>query len=58
MLIRGPLTDRKINEYAKRGWYSSEYKAARRDRMNKQRSKQAVREGSFLRTGNTLIYAP
>lgn len=30
MLVRGPLTDRKIARYIKLGFYSSEFRAARK----------------------------
>lgn len=55
MLVRGRLTDKKIAQYAKRGWYSSEYRAARRERM---KSKHSKRVGAFLVVDGRMIYSP
>lgn len=58
MLVRGKLTDRKIAEYEKRGWYSQEFREARRELMAKKTAKTLKREGSFLKDGDRLIYSP
>lgn len=57
-MIKGkPLTNRKISRYQKAGWYSADFRAIRRDRMNRQRN-LSRREGSFLIDGERLIYSP
>ncbi len=58
MLIRGPLTDKKIAKYQKQGWYSEAFKEARRELMNKKRSGKLRREGSFVRDGDRMLYNP
>jgi hypothetical protein len=58
MLIRGRLTDRKIAQYERLGYYSSEYRTARRERMAKQQSQRLKRDGSFVTRDGRLIYAP
>ena len=57
LVMRGPLTDRKIAQYEKRGWYSAEFKAARRERMMQRQS--VKRDGNWLRMedGRT-VYSP
>lgn len=55
LLIRGRLTDKKIEHYRKRGWYSQAFKEARRELMEKKRSK---RSGAFLEHEGRLIYSP
>ena len=58
ILMGKPLSDRKIAEYQKRGWYSAEYRAACRDLMVKKKAKQLERDGSFIKDGGRLIYSP
>lgn len=57
LVMRGPLTDRKIEQYQKRGWYSEAFKQARRERMAKKATMR--REGSWvhMEDGRT-IYSP
>lgn len=55
MLIRGRLTDKKIEHYRKHGWYSQQFKDARRELMQKKRSR---RSGAFLEHEGRLIYSP
>lgn len=59
-LIRGPLTDKKIDFYRKRGWYDPEFQEARRELMAKKKAKRdAKRDGSFLKMPDgRLIYSP
>jgi hypothetical protein len=58
-LIRGPLTDRKIKKYEQQGWYSAEFKKARREKMEKKRIENHVRRVSnFFETDGRLIYSP
>lgn len=52
MLVRGPLTDRKIAKYAKLGWYSAEYREKRRAKMDKRPHK------NFREVEGRLIYSP
>lgn len=59
MLIRGPLTDRKIEKYRAKGWYSAEFRQARRDKMEKRRIENHVRRVSnFFEEDGRLIYSP
>lgn len=59
MLIRGRLTDKKIADYEKRGFYSDEYRTARKDRMIKAMQKRMERRGNFLKGENgRMIYSP
>lgn len=62
LLIRGPLTDRKIDEYLRRGWYSAEVRQMRRERNEKRMARWQEREkrdGNFLKASDgRLIYAP
>lgn len=54
LTLRGPLTDRKIERYQRQGWYSAEFKKARRDRQAVQR-----REGNWLHTTDgRMVYSP
>lgn len=58
MLRRSKLTDKQIRKYEEQGWYSVEFKEARRERMLKQ-SKSRKREGNFdVAEGGRLIYRP
>ena len=52
---RGELTDRKIDKYIKAGFYSAEFREARRALM----AKKAKRQGNFIQTeSGKLIYSP
>lgn len=59
MILKGPLTDRKIGQYQKQGWYSQEMKEKRRERQEKKRARWQKREGNFVvdKTGSK-IYSP
>lgn len=51
----GPLTDKKISRYAKRGYYSLEFKEARKQFLER----KYRRVGSFIDLGEgRLIYRP
>jgi hypothetical protein len=58
MLVRGRLTDRKINYYSKRGWYANEFRAARRELMANKKARREKREGNFISDRGRLIYSP
>lgn len=60
ILLRGKLTDRKIEYYRKRGFYSNEFREMRRDLWMKRKSKRDDnRIGNFVKTGDgRLIYSP
>lgn len=58
MMMRGKLTDRKIDKYSKLGWYSDAFKEARRDLMAKKKAKSQKRSGSFLEQDGRMIYSP
>jgi len=58
-LIGGKLTDKAISNYQERGWYTSEFKEARRELMEKKRIKrEGKRTGSFIEKKGRLIYSP
>lgn len=58
MLRRGPLTDRKIAFYEKRGYYSTEFRDARRELMQRKQAKREQREGGFVIREGRMIYSP
>lgn len=58
LIVKGELTDRKIKQYQKRGWYSQEFKDARKEFLAKKANRRAKRDGSFLSEGGRLIYSP
>lgn len=53
MLVRGPLTDRKIEQYRKQGWYSAEFRAQRATILA--RKKHQFRNIECNRDGNWII---
>lgn len=53
-IVKGPLTDKKIDSYAERGWYSQSFQEARRELWQKQATKRAERQAR--RDGNFLIH--
>ena len=55
MIMRGPLTDKRIEHYQQRGFYSAEYKAARRELMAKRAAK---RDGNWVERDGRWIYSP
>lgn len=58
LIMRGPLTDRKIEQYRKEGWYSENHRNNRREFQAKQRENAKFRDGNFLRDGDRMIYSP
>jgi hypothetical protein len=63
ILVRGPLTDKAIEKYRKQGWYSAEFKEARREmiarRNAKRQERESRREGNFLVfTDGRKVYSP
>jgi hypothetical protein len=59
LLIKGPLTDKKIEEYRERGWYSVEFREARRALLAKRAARrEGKRTGNFIEVGGRLIYSP
>lgn len=56
--MRGPLSDRKIEQYRKRGWYAEDFREARRDLMARKKAKQLKRDGSFLIMDGRMVYSP
>jgi hypothetical protein len=66
LALRGPLTDRKIEKYKKAGFYTLEYREARKKAMAKkafaynanQATKTFERKGNFTEIGGRLIYTP
>lgn len=58
LIRKGYLTDRKIRRYEKLGYYSDEYRKARRERMEKKK-KKTRREGNWEITDDgRMIYKP
>jgi hypothetical protein len=55
---RGPLTDKKIAKYAKAGWFSADFKEARRSLMLKKHAQRKRREGNFDIVDGRMIYRP
>lgn len=55
MIRRGMLTDRKIGQYEKKGFYTAEFQNARRQHWAKQQGK---RIGGFLQRDGRMIYSP
>jgi len=55
MLLRGPLTDKRIEYYRERGWYSAEFREARRGLIASQNAKRQEREAR--REGNFLVFS-
>lgn len=59
LLVRGKLTDRKIEKYMAEGWYSQEVKDMRRERQARRNAKKMKRDGSFLIAADgRKIYSP
>lgn len=59
--MRGPLTDKQIERYRKMGFYSAEFKQARKELqdMRKRRRDERRRDGNFVKDGEgRMIYAP
>jgi hypothetical protein len=54
-LVGELLTDKKIGHYAKKGYYSPEYRQARKDLQAK---KKARRTGNFDEIDGRMIYRP
>lgn len=55
LIVRGPLTDAMIEKYRQRGYYSAEFKRARREHMAK---KAAKRNGNFVEVDGRPVYSP
>lgn len=53
---RGKLTDKKIDQYSKAGFYSAEYRQARKDL--RQKKAKATRVGNYIETDGRFIYSP
>lgn len=63
LLMRGKLTDRKIEQYAKQGYYSDQFREARHElwmrKAAKRTEKQARRDGNFLLyPDGSKVYSP
>jgi len=56
--LGSPLTDKRIAKYAREGWYSADFRLARRELWAKQAQKRAKREGNFDIVDGRLIYRP
>lgn len=58
LVRRGMLTDKKLAAYLKAGWFSEEFRQARKDLVAKRSGKVPKRVGSFFERGGRLIYSP
>lgn len=61
MLIKGTLTDRKIEDYRRRGFYTSEYRTARKKLMDQKTLRNNMNRASgnfFEAEDGRLIYNP
>jgi len=57
MLVRGRLSDKKIEQYRKRGFYSAEWQKARKEYWERKEARR--RSGNFDQTTDgRLIYNP
>ena len=57
LVMRGPLTDKKIEQYKKQGWYSAELKRKRRELIEQKNAMR--REGNWLVTNDgRSVYSP
>lgn len=56
MTVRGELTDRKIAKYEKAGFYSADFRAARKAMMEKKKARK--RHGNFVQVDDRWIYSP
>lgn len=57
LILRGPLTDRKIKSYAKQGYFTQEFNDQRKEYWAKKRG-QRRREGNFDIVEGRLVYRP
>ena len=58
-ILRGKrLTDARIAYYQRRGFYSDEFRAARREHQQRQQSQRSKRDGSFVIHEGRAIYSP
>lgn len=55
LMRRALLTDRKIEQYRKRGFYDPEYRKARKEFAEKKHRK---RSGNFVESDGRMIYSP
>lgn len=55
LVVGKKLTDRKIRQYEQRGYYSNEFRQARREAWER---KQSKREGNFTLRDGRMIYSP
>jgi hypothetical protein len=58
VLMRGPLTDKKISQYARRGYYSTDLKEARKTLADMRAKRRAKRSGNFDLIDGRMIYRP
>lgn len=59
MILKGRLTDRKIDEYRRRGFYSADFREKRREIQQRKAARRARREGNFVVDNRgAAIYSP
>ena len=58
LLMLGPLTDKRIAEYQKRGFYSAEFREQRRELAARRSKKRERREGNWVERDGRMVYSP
>lgn len=58
LMRRRPLTDKQIRKYEALGYYSSEFRDARRALQDRKSASRARREGNFDLVDGRMIYNP
>ena len=59
LMRKGKLTDKRIEYYRKRGYYSAEYRQARKKKQElKSFRKNMERQGNFIVDDGRMIYSP
>jgi hypothetical protein len=58
LLMGKRLTDRRIGQYQKRGYYTEAFRQARRELMERKRGNRIQREGNFVEQNGRMIYSP
>lgn len=57
-MVRGPLTDRKIEQYRKMGFYSNEWRTARKEFWKNRETRKRVHSNFVQAEDGRLIYSP
>lgn len=57
-LFNGPLTDRRIEEYRKRGYYDPAFREARKEAWARKEARRTRRDGNFDLIDGRMVYRP